>query len=292
MDRSLIQYVINRLSLLSDDELKGLDYDSGLAAIGKDVLPTERQQLVRLFSQIRKELPIQHHGIKGMKWGVRRYQNADGTLTALGRRRAADESAKSSVFGTAKQFQVNTRNGDMISVKPVKPWSVGKKVINALFGISEKDDMGRRGDANYDLIDSSGKSIGQLSLISKNSDTAYIDWITIDKEQRGKGYATDIINDLLAKAKDSGYSKVELNALKQPRPLYERLGFTYSDKSKVGIIERISEFEFGCKHMEYDLDKLHHADVSDYLVHSGIPDVRITMGKKFVDRFLNYTIKE
>lgn len=29
----------------------------------------------------------QHHGILGMKWGVRRYQNKDGTLTAEGRQR-------------------------------------------------------------------------------------------------------------------------------------------------------------------------------------------------------------
>jgi len=30
---------------------------------------------------------IAHHGIKGMKWGVRRYQNEDGTLTAAGKKR-------------------------------------------------------------------------------------------------------------------------------------------------------------------------------------------------------------
>lgn len=28
---------------------------------------------------------LMHHGVKGMKWGIRRYQKKDGSLTALGR---------------------------------------------------------------------------------------------------------------------------------------------------------------------------------------------------------------
>lgn len=37
---------------------------------------------------------LYHHGVKGMKWGVRRYQNADGSLTEAGKKRAAKLSEK------------------------------------------------------------------------------------------------------------------------------------------------------------------------------------------------------
>ena len=37
------------------------------------------------FSDWESGLYLAHHGIKGQKWGVRRYQNEDGTLTAEGR---------------------------------------------------------------------------------------------------------------------------------------------------------------------------------------------------------------
>ena len=34
---------------------------------------------------------LQHHGIKGMHWGIRRFQNPDGTLTSAGRDRYGNE---------------------------------------------------------------------------------------------------------------------------------------------------------------------------------------------------------
>lgn len=44
---------------------------------------------------------LKHHGIKGMKWGVRRYQNEDGTLTPAGLKRQAKFDKE---FKTAKKL--------------------------------------------------------------------------------------------------------------------------------------------------------------------------------------------
>lgn len=48
---------------------------------------------------------LKHWGIKGMKWGVRRYQNKDGSLTPAGKKRYSDGGTSSS--STSKSSQTS-----------------------------------------------------------------------------------------------------------------------------------------------------------------------------------------
>lgn len=45
---------------------------------------------------------LYHYGIKGQKWGVRRYQNPDGSLTPAGRKRISKEYKKVSNRASTK----------------------------------------------------------------------------------------------------------------------------------------------------------------------------------------------
>ena len=44
---------------------------------------------------------LAHHGIKGMKWGVRRFRNEDGTLTEAGKKRYLNSDGSLNARGHA-----------------------------------------------------------------------------------------------------------------------------------------------------------------------------------------------
>lgn len=58
---------------------------------------------------------LSHHGIIGMKWGVRRYQNKDGSRTALGKRRESSPDAKEK-----KTRKVEVKNRRIMSDSEIK----------------------------------------------------------------------------------------------------------------------------------------------------------------------------
>lgn len=57
---------------------------------------------------------IQHHGIKGQKWGVRRFQNEDGSLTPEGQRRYKVEGHYSTLLGSY-QTRITDKSGKTMS---------------------------------------------------------------------------------------------------------------------------------------------------------------------------------
>ena len=80
---------------------------------------------------------LYHHGIKGMKWGVRRYQNPDGTLTEAGKKRLrVVKKASKYAKKQAKKYEDNVkkdseileryRTGDPRRIVDYEYWRVGE----------------------------------------------------------------------------------------------------------------------------------------------------------------------
>lgn len=61
---------------------------------------------------------LYHYGVKGMKWGVRRYQNEDGSYTSLGKKRRSDDAKKA-------------HNGIHLSEKQKKYLKIGAAVVGS-----------------------------------------------------------------------------------------------------------------------------------------------------------------
>ena len=93
---------------------------------------------------------LYHYGIRGMKWGVRRYQNKDGSYTNAGKkRRSADPETIQKRKDTAKKVAIGLaavgtvaaatalygKNSEVINKMMV---SVGKKTVSGIKAASSK----------------------------------------------------------------------------------------------------------------------------------------------------------
>lgn len=125
---------------------------------------------------------LHHHGIMGMKWGVRRYQNADGSYTAAGRERygkAVDTAFKPGKDGKASNVEKIARSSNDIVNEVKKTRNASKKKKSD----KKYSDLSKMSDAELN------KLINRLSQEKRYRDLVY----ESENLSNGKQYVDQIL---------------------------------------------------------------------------------------------------
>ena len=129
---------------------------------------------------------LMHHGVLGQKWGVRRYQNADGSLTTAGKLRAAKGQVKEGTlskdeYGAVKKYAKAKRASEKAEYQESqyhKNHMMGN-VINSDSYRKKQAKQEYKYDKKYQnlekdskkVVDKIVKDIGKTSISSLNKDT-------------------------------------------------------------------------------------------------------------------------
>lgn len=110
---------------------------------------------------------LMHHGILGMKWGVRRYQNKDGSLTPAGKRRM-----QTGEIGKSSDSAVSSTSSHKRSVKEMSDSELRDKISRMelekrykdLSKSSEQAKTSKGRAFVMDVLEKSGKNIATQAV--------------------------------------------------------------------------------------------------------------------------------
>lgn len=101
---------------------------------------------------------LTHYGVLGMKWGVRRYQNKDGTLTSVGKRRLDKERKKAKVSDKQSATTKMKEMTDSELKERIARLELEKRYMDLLKG-AEKTKVNKGKAFVMDVIERSGQNI-------------------------------------------------------------------------------------------------------------------------------------
>lgn len=104
------------------------------------------------YYAVRYSYSLSHHGIKGQKWGDRRYQNEDGSLTEEGRRRYGILGSMGR--GISRMSNAIRQNRVNRNARSKKVWRTDSKQYT-----SSNKQLGRKINASYEVRKARGEKL-------------------------------------------------------------------------------------------------------------------------------------
>lgn len=163
---------------------------------------------------------LAHHGVKGMKWGVRK--KSSGKVSGAKARYNSVRNYE------GKTLELKTKSGESITVVEGKK----PRISAILSALSPRIHEGVLNSTSVSLM-ADGKKIGDADFTfqGKNKEELYLNMIQIDSKQRGKGYASTCMDAAVELGRAEGAKRITLDVpdnAPDARHIYEKLGFRQS----------------------------------------------------------------